>query len=191
MWQVIRNTTFHTITPAVAVAMGTGRLRLYASDCLSSALCLSARGRGLIWGVFMCAVTQQLPPPGRGRGVVRLLCETWNRSCPSSSQRLRQYRLYSSSEARIVRLERICAVTPASLPSRVFFFFPFSLLEVENWRGLHMIPVWSCFCEVLSFCEDVKRNRHQNLNVDARRDASVRLLFFFLSSWIIISYLSH
>ena len=106
--------------------MGTGRLRLYASDCLSSALCLSARGRGLIWGVFMCAVTQQLPPPGRGRGVVRLLCETWNHSCPSSSQRLRQYRLYSSSEAHIVRLERVCAVTPAGLPSRVFFFFFFS-----------------------------------------------------------------
>lgn len=29
---------------------GDRRLRLYASDCLSSALCLSARGRELIWG---------------------------------------------------------------------------------------------------------------------------------------------
>lgn len=86
--------------------------------------------------------------------------------------------------------ESVPSLQPVFRPG-FFFFFPFSLLEVENWRGLHMIPVWSCFCEVLSFCEDVKRNRHQNLNVDARRDASVRLLFFFLSSWIIISYLSH
>ena len=73
--------------------------------------------------------------------------------------------------------ESVRSLQPVFCPG--FFFFPISLLEVENWRGLHMIPVWSCFCEVLSFCGDVKRNRHQNLNVDARRDASVRLLFFF------------
>lgn len=95
---------------------GDWRLRLYASDCLSERTRLTADS-----GVFMCVVTQQLAASGRGRAVVRLLCETWNRFGPSSSQPLRQYGLYSSSEARIVRLERICAVTPAGLMSGVFF----------------------------------------------------------------------
>lgn len=44
---------------------GDERLRFNASDCLSGALCSDARGRGLIWGVFMCAPALQLPPPGR------------------------------------------------------------------------------------------------------------------------------
>lgn len=50
-----------------------------------------------------------------------------------------------------------------------------------NWRGL-----WSSahdfslilFQEVHSLCRDVKRNRHKNLNVAARRDASVMPFFW-------------
>lgn len=88
----------------------------------------------------MCGVTRRLAASGRGRIVVRLRCETWNRSGPSSSQPLRQAGLYSSSDAHIVRLERI---TPAGLMSSFF--------KVAVCHAPHMIPAWSSFRGVYSY----------------------------------------
>lgn len=78
MWQLITNSTFHTIRAAGPVAMG-----MHDWDFIPL----------IVWivhfpwvheGVFMCAVTQQLLPSRWGRAVVRLVCKTRNRFCPSS-----------------------------------------------------------------------------------------------------------
>lgn len=81
MWQVIRNTTFHTIRPAVAVAMGTSDW-----DCMPLIVWVvhfawtHKQGRELIWWVFMCAVTQQLSCRQDRVGFCCCCCETslWN-----------------------------------------------------------------------------------------------------------------
>ncbi len=125
-------------------------------------------------GVFMCAVTQQLAPWGRGRVVVRLLCET----CPLPPQRW-DNTSFIPHQRLVLFLWR---ESVWSLQSKV--------ASEEACGAQHIIPGSLCFWDVHSFCGDVKRDRHKNLNVVSRRDTSV-LLLFFLSSWIIISYSSH
>lgn len=68
---------------------GDGRLRFYASDCLNSALCLSTRTRPRadLGGIHVCPLRSNYRRQDGGRVVVRLLCETWNCFCPSSSWR--------------------------------------------------------------------------------------------------------
>lgn len=149
MWRVISNTTIHTITPAVAVAMRTGDW-----DCMPL----------IVWaatfpectrptadsGVFMCAVTRQLAPSGQGRVAVRLLCETWNRFGPSPSQALRQYSLlFLIRGSYCSPAQNLCG--HFSWSHACYFF-----LKVAACGGLHMIPVWSCRREMHLLCGDVK-----------------------------------
>lgn len=84
MYQVIRNTTFYTITPAVTVAMGMTDWDFMPLIVWIVHFAWVHEAESWFGGVFMCAVTQQLPPSGRGCVVVRLVCETWNCFCPSS-----------------------------------------------------------------------------------------------------------
>lgn len=132
-------------------------------------------------GVFMCAVMQQLPPSGRGCAVCETSLLNLELLLPFIIVSVkRQCSLYSSSEAPIVPLEGICAVTPVSLMLKNQKKKLCCSLGI-NWRGL-----WSSahdfslilFREVHSLCRDVKRNRHKNLNVAARRDASVMPFFW-------------
>lgn len=160
------------------------RLRLYACDCLSGALCLECTRPTADSGVFMCAVRRQLAPSGRGR----VACETslWNLEPflgPFHHHRRRDNTaFYPSSEARIVRLLGICAATSAGLMSVIYFIFCFFrvfFLKVAACGALHMIPVWSCWREMDLFCGGVKHEETQkNVNVGGRRD---RLCEAFIS----------
>lgn len=125
------NTTFHTITPAVAVAMGTGDW-----DCMPLIVWVvhfagAHEAESWFGGIHVCryaAITAVRTGPR--------CCETslWNLESllPFITAAPRQYRLYSSSEARIVPLERVCAVTTAGLMSCFFFFFFFLKVETEE-----------------------------------------------------------
>lgn len=81
LWQLYRNITFHTIRQQSSVAMGTAGWDLIPPVVWEASFATRPRAD---FRVFMCAVTQQLPPPGRGHVGVRLLCKTWNSFFPSS-----------------------------------------------------------------------------------------------------------
>lgn len=105
------------------------RLRLYACDCLSGALCLECTRSTADSGVFMCAVRRQLAPSGRGR--VARQTSLWNLEPflgPFHHHRRRDNTaFYPSSEAGIVRLLGICTATSAGLMSVIYLIFLFFL----------------------------------------------------------------
>lgn len=171
--------------PPVAVAMGTSDWDFHACDCLNSALLPESWFLGE--SIHVCVLRQD------GSGPCCCCCETplWNLVLllPFILAAKRQYALFiphqrpalSPTSAHPLFLNlcghsvRSC-VRPAVL-----------LLKVATGgdEALHRISVWAAFKQVRSLCGDVKRDRLENLNVDARRDAS---LMSSSSTWITINH---
>lgn len=125
MWQLIRNTTFHTITPAVAVAMGTRFWDCMALIVWEVHFAWAHEAEGWFGGIHVCtcgAITS-------ARTVKTFL---WSLDSLLSviTAALRQYSLYHySSEPLIVPLEGICAVPLAGLVSS------FNILKLKKlWK---------------------------------------------------------
>lgn len=147
MWRV--NTTIHTITPAVAVAMRTGDW-----DCMPLivwAVHFSWAHEADSWfgGIHVC-----LYAAISGVRTGPCCCETspWN---------LESFRPFTITGAetiqpfiphqRLVLFFCTESVRPLQLVSCLSFF-----LKVAVCGALHMIPVWSCCREMHLFCGDVK-----------------------------------
>lgn len=136
-----------------------GRLRLYACDCLSAALCLECTRPTADSGVFMCAVRRQLAPSGRPPCCLRDFCVKpgtvfffFSGPFPPS-QAARQCSLFIRHQ-RLVLF--VCAATSRLVSCLLFiyFSFPFSLFfKVAACGAPHMIPVWSCSIEMDARCE--------------------------------------
>lgn len=161
------------------------RLRLYACDCLSGALCLECTRPTADSGVFMCAVRRQLAPSGRGR--VARETSLWNLEPflgPFHHHRRRDNTaFYPSSEAGIVRLLGICAATSAGLMSVIYLFFCFfwSFFFFKGsslWSSAHdsSLVLLQRNGFVLRWCQAWRDTK--NVNVGGRRD---RLCEAFIS----------
>ena len=152
MWQAVKNTTLHTIRLAAAVAMGT----MCASDCLSSALCLSEQARPTAdLGVFMWAVTQQLPPSGLGF----LLLWDLKPGIASALSSWDNTAFYSSSEESIV--------PPNGKSAWPLRFTPDEIETGEEACTWCQSDLWGG--------RSLTCNRHENLDIDA----SVMLFVFY------------
>lgn len=133
--------------------------------------------RADLWGGYSCVALRSNYRRQDWLLLWDFLCETSDCFCSlCREQRGDNAAFISSSEAGTVPLEGMCAVSPAGL--------------TEVATGEEALGTWSP--SDLWEVHSPKQNRHKNLNVDARREASLVIFSFlpFLSSWIVTrSYL--
>lgn len=118
--------------------MGTSDWDFYASDCLDRALCLSARGRELIWGYSCVRLRGNYRRQDEAALLCALLWENLELLRPFIVAAKRQYSLYSSSEAGIVPSGgNLCSHSSRSRirPFFGFFFLRLCLSVGINRRG--------------------------------------------------------
>lgn len=147
-----------------------GRLRLYASDCLSRALCLECTRPTADSGAFMCAVRRQLAP--LGRRLARLFCETWNRFTEPSTITGGETIQPFIRHQRLVLFVGRESVQPLQLVSCLLFILSLSFFPMVAACGAsHMTAVRSRCIEMDSFCGGVQHKVTQNnVNVLGKHD---------------------